>query len=249
MPDKVAVFIVSYNMPEKADALFEFIECKSCWPISIYLIDNGSDIQPPAVHSNVLMAHNMQTTAGWLEGLRAAKRSGENYLAYCFAITSADFPETTGDPITPLAELLQKDCNAVGVHPALTKDSTTSWTHLITRGGDQPRRTFMLDNIFSCFRADWFDSIGWFDPNMRYAWGIDLETCWIARAQGRSLWVHEGVQIRKITNIGYSLNRMNMSADERNRLAGDNMRFYLSQKYGDNWWQRMTRENVQEDWL
>ena len=34
----------------------------------------------------------------------------------------------------------------------------------------------MIDNIFSMYKAAWFDSIGWFDPQLRYAWGIDLET-------------------------------------------------------------------------
>lgn len=245
---KVAVFITSYNMPEAADALYEFIERKTAYPTDIYLVDNASDIQPPAVHTNVwIRPHNKQTTAGWLEGLKAAKKNGE-YFAYVFVITSADFPETTGDPITPLAELLESDPNAVGVHAALTKDSTTSWTHLITRGGDQPRRTWMLDNIFCMYRADWFDGIGWFDPEMRYAWGIDLETCYQARREGRGLYVHEGVQVRKITNIAYRMERMRMSADERSFLAGQNMRLILERKYGPDYWRMMTQDYIKDEW-
>ena len=106
----------------------------------------------------------------------------------------------------------------------------------------------MLDNLWCMYRAEWFDSIGWFDPELRYAWGVDLETCWQARKAGRSLWVHEGVRVRKITDIAYSMDRMRMSADERRRLAGMNMEIILSQKYGDNWRWRMWNEFVPDDW-
>lgn len=265
MTDRVAVFIANYNMPERADALYEFVERKSAWPVDIYLVDNASDLQEPAVHTNVYISpHNKQTTAAWLTGLHIAQKTAQ-YFAYVFCITSADFPEDTGDPITPLAELLQGVPNAAGVHAALTKDSTTSWTHLITRGPfpstvtkresdivldghGYARQTWMIDNIFSMYRADWFDSIGGFDPDLRYAWGIDLETCYKARREGRSLWVHEGVKIRKVTNIAYRMERMRMSADERSRLAGENMAFYLSQRYGPNWWQIMTEDLVEKEW-
>ena len=246
--DRVAVFITNYNMPERADALYEFIERKTAWPTDIYLVDNASDLVPPAVNTNVwILGHNKQTTAGWLEGLSAARKQGE-YFAYAFLITSADFDAAQGDPITPMVEPLQLNSNMVGIHAALTSDSTTSWTHLITRGEIGIRRTWMLDNIYSMYRADWFDSIGGFDPQLRYAWGIDLETCWKARQQGKELYVCEDVKIRKVTDIAYQLDRMRMSADERRKLAGDNMAFHLSQKYGDAWWDRMTNEFVDNAW-
>jgi hypothetical protein len=249
MDDRVAVFIANYNMPERADALAEFIMRKSLTPVDVYLVDNASDIEPPAVNTNVwIKPHNKQTTAAWLTGLKAAQKHGK-YFAYVFCITSADFPETTCDPITPLFDLLKENDNAVGVHPALTADSTTSWTQLITRGGNSPRRTWMIDNIFAMYRADWFDSIGWFDPDMRYAWGIDLETCYLARRSGYELYIHEGVQIRKVTNIAYKMERMRMSADERSQKAGENMRFFLEKKYGPDYWQMMTKHYIESEWL
>jgi hypothetical protein len=244
MIDKVAVFIVNYNMAERADALHEYISRHTSVPHDIFVIDNASDLVAPSVYTNVsIHPHNKQTTAGWLEGLRSAQKCGR-YFSYVFAITSADFPEGSGDPLEAQYELLQFDKNAVGVHPALTADSTTSWKHLITRGGDQPRRTWMIDNIFSMYRADWFDRIGWFDKDLRYAWGIDLETGWIARRDGRGLYVHEGARVRKVTDIAYRMERMRMSGDERQRLAGQNMSFVLEQKYGPGWWGLMTKEFI-----
>ena len=90
-----------------------------------------------------------------------------------------------------------KDKAIVGVHPALTEDSTTSWKQLMTRGGNEPRQTWMIDNIASLWRASWFDRMGRFDPELIYGWGIDLEMCWLARRFGRTLYVHEGVQMKK----------------------------------------------------
>jgi hypothetical protein len=209
--------------------------------VDVIVIDNGSDLVAPSKFTNLWLPKNRQTTGGWLAGLRFATSFGDKYLAYWFIITSAEFNE--GDPLTPMAQLLLDDPNAVGVHPALIPDSTTAWDHLKTRGGDGPRRTWMIDNIASLYRAEWFDSIGRFDPALVYAWGIDLETCWKARRDGRGLYVHEGCKVRKVTDIGYTMGRMNMSAVERRAKAGANMAAVLSNRYGPDWWERMTCEH------
>jgi hypothetical protein len=47
-----------------------------------------------------------------------------------------------------------------------------------------------------------------------------------------------------VTDIGYSMDRMNMSAAERQQKAGDNMKKILSAKYGGSWWRRMTQDNM-----
>ena len=102
----------------------------------------------------------------------------------------------------------------------------------------------MIDNIASLYRADWFDSIGRFDPNFKYGWGIDLETCYKARQQDKSLWIDERVKVQKITDIGYTMDRMNMSADRRRYLASVNMNAVMTEKYGDDWAYKMTKENI-----
>jgi len=159
-----------------------------------------------------------------------------------FLITSAEIPNQDNDIIGTLASTLKDDKQAVGVHPALTADSTTAWNHLITTGKSGIRKTWMIDNIASMYMADWFDDIGRFDPDLIYGWGIDLETSWKAREQRRTLWINEDVYVKKITDIGYDMNRMNMSAQKRRQVASDNMRDVLSRKYGDLWWLKMTEE-------
>jgi len=243
---KVAIFIVNYNMPERADALFEHLKKHSDWPIDIYMIDNGSNIQKPSQYTNIYIKKNVQTCRGWLRGLEFTKEKHKRYFAYMFLITSANFVDDK-DPITPMIEFLIDNKDAVGIHPALSSDSTTYWSHLITRGGLEPRKTWMIDNIASVFKADWFDSIGWFDAKLIYAWGIDLETCYLARKQGKTIWVDERVKVKKITNIGYKMNRMNMKATERIMLADTNMREILKHRYGKKYWKKMTKDYITPD--
>lgn len=246
---KVAIFIVNFNMPERADALTEHILANVKWPYKLFVIDNGSNLCAPAGHTNVFLPENVQTTGGWLAGLEEADKRGEDWLAYWFLITSAEFTQNYADPLSPMAGLLLEDEEAVGVHSALTADSTTAWTHLISRnGGSGARRTWMIDNIASLWRADWFDENSRFDPALKYAWGIDLETSFKARQQGRSLWVDERSLIKKVTNIGYDMGRMNMSASNREQLAGANMARVLSGRYGHTWWDRMLNERVNDAW-
>lgn len=238
MTDKVAVLIVNYNMPERADALYESLS-RSGYPHDIIIVGNGSNLTRPSKYTTLQLDNNVQTTRGWLAGLESLK---EKYFAYMFVITSTEIPEQKNDLIASMASVLKDDRQAVGVHPSLTADSTTAWEHLKTTGTNKIRKTWMIDNIASMYRADWFDSVGRFDPELIYGWGIDIETCWKAREQNRTLWIDERIHVKKITDIGYKMKRMNMSADKRRKLAGDNMRDVLSRKYGDNWWMKLTEE-------
>ena len=232
----VTALIVNYNMPERTDALVKYIQAH-CGEVEIIVIDNGSDIAKASKHTTLRLAHNVQTTNGWLMGLHyvdsLAVIRGYKPFAYWFIITSAEFTE--GDPLTPMVKLLEDDSQAVGVHPALQQSCITAWKDLITRGSDKPRKTWMIDNVASLYRAEWFDSIGRFDPALTFAWGIDLETGYLARKQGRSLWVHEGARVNKTTDIGYTMNRMNMTADDRKQKAEANMEVVLSARYGKAW--------------
>lgn len=250
MSNRVAAVIVNFNMPERADALAEFIESHVDNPCDVILVDNGSDQVAPSQHTTLRIEKNMQTTFGWLAGLEWAdlwsNLNGYKYFAYWFLITSAEFVGRA-DPLTPMVEFMERHEDVVGIHPALTKDSTTSWEHMKERRPFGFRETWMIDNIASLYRADWFNSIGRFDPALRFAWGIDLETCWKARMQGKRLFLNETVPVKKVTNIGYKMDRMGMSAQDREQRAGLNMAHVLSERYGPDWWSRMTNEYVKEE--
>ena len=227
MDVKVAALIVNYNMPERADALAEHIMAHC--PADVFLIDNGSDLCEPASHTNIWLSRNEQTTKGWLAGYRAVQG---NYDAYWFLITSAEF--IGGDPLTPMLRCLSLYSHCVGVHPALSADSTTSWEHMKTILPGGYRRAWMIDNIAALYRADWFDANP-FDPELIFAWGIDLELGYKARLAKKSMYISEPAGIKKVTDIGYSMNRMGMTADERREKARANMNEVFTKKYGENW--------------
>lgn len=236
--DRVAIIIINYNMKERADALVRKIRNIVKHPHDIILVDNASDIVSPSEFTSVYLDKNIQTTNGWLEGLKHAdmteKKLCTKYFAYCFLITSGEI-KTDKDLIAGMVEHMKKDDRVVGVHPALTKSSTTHWKQLITDGSDRLSRVEMIDNIFSCYRADWFNSIGRFDSSLTYAWGIDIETGYISRKQKKILLVDNRFLVEKITNIGYKLKRMNMTAEQRTAKASEQMRSILRKKYGDKW--------------
>ena len=241
----VAAIIINYNMPERCDAICEHLLRLVKWPMDLIVVDNGSDLVEPSKYTSLQLPENVQTTGGWLAGLERAREYEP--MAYWFLITSAEFSGEY-DPLAPMADLMTNLSQVAGVHPALTKDSTSAWDHLFERGGCKARRVWMIDNIASLWRADWFERVGGFDPEMKYGWGIDLELSYKAREQGRALYVHEEVTVKKITDIGYTMGRMNISADGRRTLAGSNMDQVLEKKYGPNWNWKMRKEFV-EEWM
>jgi hypothetical protein len=87
---KVGIFIVNYNMFERADALYRQIASTVEWPHEIVLIDNGSDLVPPSKYTSLHLEKNVQTTRGWLAGLDFAKEHFGELFAYWFLITSAE---------------------------------------------------------------------------------------------------------------------------------------------------------------
>lgn len=250
MKHKVAVVLPNYNMPERTDALVEYIQTHAKAPHDIFVVDNGSDLVEPSQYSNVLIEDNCQTTCGWLAGLMAsdtvAEYNKEPYFAYWIMITSAEFVDgLSGDPLTPLVELLISNPDAAVVHPALTKDSTTALaTQMMDRGSGEPRRTYLVDNVAALWRADYLNSIGRFRRELTMAWGVLPEVCWMARRDRKTIWIHEGTLIKKISNIGYSMNRMNMTAEERAQLASAESWSVLEPIYGPRFHDKLGHEWV-----
>ncbi|KKQ94571.1 hypothetical protein A2865_00395 [Candidatus Woesebacteria bacterium RIFCSPHIGHO2_01_FULL_39_17] len=248
----VAIILPNYNMPEAADALGDYIEKFIKYPHKLIVIDNGSDITPPSKYTSIKVSENLQTTAGWLLGLSVADyleiKHSLKFFAYWILITSTSFPNGKADILSPLVKFLVKNPKAVAIAHSLTKDSTTGWKHLYDRGTGKPRRTWMLDNISTLYRADWFNKIGRFDPKMYMAWGSDLETSYIARSQGKSLWVYDGICAKKVTDTAYKMNRMHLSSRKRRSLATKNMEEVMIFKYGENWNKIMRNKYVYPKW-
>ena len=61
----------------------------------------------------------------------------------------------------------------VGAMPALSADSLPkTWEHLYKKSGQhEPRKVKFLDNLATLWRAEWFESIGEFDPDELRGYG------------------------------------------------------------------------------
>ena len=246
---KVAIILPNYNMPEAADAIAEgLFEYDNAGMADLYVVDNGSDLRAPADNTTVRLPYNCQTTAGFLAGIAAANKSGIDYIAYCFMITSTRWDDKLG--IDHAIHLFGTNKNVVGYSPALTQESTTAWDHMKVRNHLDSeenilpfqRPTWMIDNICAFWRKDWFDNIGWFDPKLTYAWGIDLETSYKARKDLRSIIIDDYWTVHKTTDIAYDMDRMNMTAHERRINARAEMETVLEARYGPSW-ERIIREH------
>ena len=245
---KVAVFIVNYNMPERANALYEYLMNNVKYPIDIYLVDNGSDITKPSQYTNVWIKKNKQTMGGWLEAFKEADRKPYRYYAYSFLFTSMMFTDKSGDYITSMIQKLKEDKDAVVVIPSISKDSDIYWEHLKNRGTNDFRRTWFIDNIAPLWKADWLDRNGRVNPDLTYAYGVDIEMCYKARRANKSIWIDEKIEVSKTTDIGYKMNRMNMSAEDRRKNAWDNMEQVFRKKYGENWYDMLYNRYIKDEW-
>lgn len=232
----VAIIIVNYNMTEKADKLVENLKETVKYPHDIILVDNGSDIVEKSKYTTLSLSKNVQTTNGWLMGLYYADSleiiNKKKYFAYCFVITSCSPVETKKDIIETMINVMKTDDNVVGVHPSLSPNTTTYWKKMKNDGTTNKYELSFIDNIFSCYRASWFNKIGRFNKNLTYAWGIDIETGHFAKIQNKKIILDCSIQVRKDTNIGYTLNRMNMSASDREKNASIEMVKYFLNTYG-----------------
>ena len=239
--NRVAAIIVNYNMVERADNIAEGIKKHVKWPVDVIVVDNGSDLKdsPPSKHTAIRLEANVQTTNGWLMGVEYAKALshayGYCYMAYWIWITTSEYVETK-DILTPMAEAMIADPKIAGVSPYLTSDSLPkTWPQLYKQKGTSNtdiKDVNFLDNLATLWRAEWFDSIGVFDPDELRGFGVDTENSYLARLSGRRVVVHQGVSIRKTSGVAYKMKRMNANAAKRGDVATKEMRNCLGFRYG-----------------
>jgi hypothetical protein len=236
--DRVAVILVNYNMPERANQIVNYLHENTEQPYDLILVDNGSDLINKSAHTTLSLAKNVQTTNGWLMGLHYADalehNYGYKYFAYVFSITSIEMVDNEKDVLAELVKTLKLDPTVAGVTPALTADSTTAWKHLKTDKTGKKSEISFMDNLFGCYRASWFNQIGRFNPTLTYAWGVDIETGHFARKGGHKIVIDDSLKIKKVSNIGYTMKRMNMTASDRTINAGKQMNGYFYRTYGHN---------------
>lgn len=232
-------------MPERTDALCEHIAYTVKHPHDFYIVDNGSDLVKPSKYTTVYLDENKQTTGGFLAGVDAAVKSGEDYFAYWFIITSAKFPIVDwSNPLGYLMPMLQLP-NTFAIHPAVHFNYSAWEQWMSPRPPDNTRgirRVWGMDYIAALISTEKYHAIGGFRPELTMAWGVPGECNWKARKNGWKLYINDTYVIDKETDIGYDMGRMNMSAERRRELAGKQSDDVLAPIYGKDYREKFRYE-------
>jgi len=243
MTNRTAIIICSYNMPEYTDALYEHIVKTVHVPYDLIIVDNGSDIAEPSKYTTFAIPENVQTTQGFLQGYEFADSLRKDYFAYWHIITSTKFNKyDTRDILAPMLDVLENDSKAYAVSPAMVFGYDQAWSRIMTPRGAGIRKENNIDYIASVFRADYFNQIGRFRPELTMMWGVVGECNWKARKAGYNLYVHDDYFMYKDTNVGYNMHRMNMSVDDRTHSASAEADRVLVPIYGEDFRKRHWHE-------
>lgn len=249
MNDRTAIIILSYNMPEATDKLVEHILETVKFPRDLIVVDNGSDLVEPSKYSTFVIPENVQTTNGFLQGLEYAD-SLNTYTYYWLIISSAEFiSEDKRDPLEVLLPIFDADPNAYCVQPSIIFDligeAWYRWLH--PRKNNMFRREIWTDYISTIFRAEYFNSIGRFRKELTMMWGVPGECNWKARKNGWNIYIADHYSMYKHTNIGYRMDRMNMTAQERRELASAECDRVLIPIYGEDFRDRFGSEFYEDN--
>ncbi len=223
---RVAIIIVSYNTNEQVDELVESLEETTECPADIIVVNNGSDQVEPSQYTGIHLNRNILAPGSLHMGLAYADSISalENfeYYAYCF-VTASSKLVNDDDIVSKLMNRL--DETTVGVHPSLTQDTEIYWDYMKNDGSDEVKPVKMIGNIFGCYRADWFNSIGRFNRKLSYGYGLDIETGYLARKGGHQVCIDHSVQVKKVP----------IPEPNIEKIAYQQMVEYFTETYGSNY--------------
>lgn len=260
MENKVAVILLNYNMPEVIEQNIAYIKRCVKWPVDIFLVDQSNDsyvVNSNEVTVSAVLSENLHATQGFNLCCRLADSYAEynnlpQYFAY-WVITTTGLLDPDGDRaddcLTPCAELLLANTQAAIVQPAYREDSVGFWDHLRNKGTGSPRQVHMIEHSAALFEGDWFRDIGFMEPQI-HIHGTDLYYSYLARMEGRTMFVHEGTWIKRYNNNMHDMNRsFEGSPAERTNLARQSLVKFGESILGPAWEQRMVSDYVTQDML
>ena len=249
MNEPVAILLPHYNMPERADHLYEWVEANVRWPHHWVIVDDGSDMVMPSDHTTIRLRRRQEFIGATMVGLAYIKAlevsEGLRFGAYWMLTTSIRFPDPSAyggqDILEGLMTAMRSDAQCVGVHPSLIPPvDGLAWTCMLQRGGGQPRRVWGIDNTASLVDASWWDAGDWLDPRLQIGWGLMLDACYQGRRDGRTFYVHDGFPIHKDQGNAEKMGRRG-DRERRCALGGQQMHAVLTPKYGPDFCERLGR--------
>lgn len=235
----VAIIIPNCRTSELAQRLIDHIDKFTEYPYVGILLNNPSDDIVWEGQYTINVSRGIELVGAYLMALTFAdtleQLEGLTFYAYWSVLTSLEFLSDT-DYLTPMVKILDGNPDAVMVSPEI---SGTAWDTLHPQDNDNIVSVWGVDCNAVLWRADWFNSIGRYDIKMFYGWGGAMESCWIARRDGKEIYVHHGLKTKKHDGIAEKMGKRTMTRLERNTLASANMYEVLEPRYGKNFMNKL----------
>lgn len=131
---------------------------------------------------------------------------------------------------------------AFTIQPSLLIDHGAWKNYLAPRAPFGPRQVWGLECVCPLYDAEKFNELGRWNEAMTYGWGFAGELHWKARAAEYPILTHDGYVMHKDTAVGYVMDRMHQTYDERASLAAAEARHYYEPLYGPEWQNKLNRE-------
>ena len=235
--DRIAVILISKNTPERVNRIIKFLGNRNQEvPMDLILIENGTNMFPPSQHTVIKLDHELDETIVFRMGVNYAheleKSERFRYYSYMFISNNTEIPLQLEDisVLKSLQDILRENKYAVAVQPVLTVDSLTDFPHLVypfikeinfSRGKkleisdsrqllkvtNNPRRTNIIGHDCVMYRSTWFNEVGGFPKELPSGVGVNVYMSYIARLQGKELYMHPGFLVRCLSDISIRIGR------------------------------------------
>ena len=175
---KIAIGILSYNMPSLTDSLYNRLKQIVKIPVEYIIFDNGSNPTKAANCTTHRTDINSRLTGGMNSILKIAKDKKADYVWLC---TNDISIKTNTDPIESMINIFESNKSIGIIHPSLKNQPVPNYAYPwmckdITKieKGYTANNHITYDIICPIFKAECLDLFDWeFEKRFEYGWGID----------------------------------------------------------------------------
>ena len=234
--NKIAIIIVNQNMPKETEDIINYIKAEVKLNYDIIVVDNNSqEGNTVKINSTIKLNSTVNITAAWITGLNHCDileaTTKVPYFGYCFTSCKAKIitKEKSDNFLTSTYNIMKNDISVVGAHPALTINSDPTFTYMKIDSDKSVESINNIDNIFSFYRASWFNKAGRFSLKLMYTRGIGIELGYIADIERKLILLDNRYQVEYTKKHDHETSRTDIVD-------------YFQEKYGLNYMNLLYRK-------
>lgn len=217
------VAILNHNLPDLTDNLVKWIS-KDNSVKEFIIIDNGSNMEPPAKSTTHKLEENIFFGGGVNVIFDAFLQTDHEYLY----ILNNDLLVHNNFITKSLRAAKQNDIAMYS--PAVINASVEQchWKQMLNQGTDEVREVKWIDWQAPLLRRDLIEAIQTFPMELIYGWGLDFYSGMVAEDKGLKVGVDDNNTITHLNSQTFKQNKINIGVSEFCRLAEGNMNNYFT---------------------